>query len=429
MLTKIYIETYGCSYNQASTEIMEGLLLTHNYSLVEFIEDCQLIIINTCIVKTNTEARILNRIEKFSKQFPAKRLLITGCMPEVLSEKILKIAPASNLLGPHYITNIVQVVQSIAQGSQVIQIGKRKEPKLCLPRNTQNPVVAKIQIAQGCLNQCTYCITKYAMGNLYSYSENDIINEIAQDLKKGAREIWLTAQDTGCYGFDSNSNLLLLLKKIIQLPSEFRVRIGMMNPNSFLKIEDSLLEIIPHPKIYNFLHVPLQSGNDEILRKMNRGYSSLELLNSLLKFRKMLPDLTLALDVIVGFPTETNTQFEDTIQFIQKVQPDIVNISKFGARPKTMAAHMKPVPTKIVKKRSTYLFQICNEIALHRNTKYIEQSNAQCVLTVSVGRKGGVFARTPNYKPVILPETCKLGQFYKITLTEAYHTYLKGILH
>ena len=428
MTSKIYMETFGCSFNQASSEIMQGILSDNNYQLVTSIEESNLIILNSCIVKTNTEARILNRIKEYSKNFPQKNLLVTGCMPEVLSERILQINPKVSMLGPHYITDILKAVQSTLQGKPFVQKGKRKEPKLCLPRKIQNSIIAKVQIAQGCLNNCTYCITKHAMGNLYSYPLEQILEEIKINLKKGCKEIWLTAQDTGCYGADLSADLPKLLKQVIQIPSKFRVRVGMMNPTSFMKIYEQLIPIYSHPKIYKFIHVPIQSGNDEILKKMNRQYTSSEIQRILATFRKAIPTLALSIDIIVGFPSETDNQFEDTLSFIRQIHPDIVNISKFGARPKTLAAQMKPLPTKIIKARSKRSAQICDTIAKTQNMNYKENYSFQQVLTISYGKKSGIIARTNNYKPVILEKNCELGKFYNVKLVEAHKNYLYGVL-
>ncbi|NVM55162.1 MAG: tRNA (N(6)-L-threonylcarbamoyladenosine(37)-C(2))-methylthiotransferase [Candidatus Helarchaeota archaeon] len=429
MNCKIYMETFGCSFNQASSEIMQGIFLSDkNYQLVPSVEDSTIIILNSCIVKTNTEARITNKIKKYTKNYPNKGLLITGCMSEVFSEQLLQINPKISMLGPHFITDVLKAIQSITQGKQYIQIGKRKESKLCLPRRIQNPIIAKLQIAQGCLNNCSYCITKHAMGNLYSYSMEHILEEIKIDLNKGCKEIWLSAQDTGCYGFDLNTSLPELLEKIIQISSDFRIRVGMMNPKSLMDIYEPLIQIYSRPKIYKFIHVPIQSGNDEILKKMNRQYAISEIQNLLVKFRRHIPDLSLSIDVIVGFPSETNDQFEDTVSFVKQIHPDIVNISKFGARLGTPAARLKPLPTKIVKERSTIISQICNQIARTQNLTYIQKNSEQRVLTTSLGKKGGIIARTNNYKPVILKENCELGKFYDVKLLNASRNHLNGIL-
>ncbi len=427
MNLKIYLETFGCSYNQASSEILQGILLDNKYPLVDNIQDCDLIILNTCIVKTNTEAHILHLIKTYSKNYQNKGLIITGCMPEVLSEKILEINPKISMVGPHYTTEILKAVSAIAENKSFIQIGKRKESKLCLPRKIQDPIIGKIQIAQGCRNNCAYCITKHAMGSLYSYPKNDILQEIQIALNKGCKEIWLTAQDTGCYGLDSDSSLSELLNEIIQIPSDFKIRVGMMNPTSFKEIFNELVKIYQNNKIYNFIHIPIQSGNNEILKLMNRQYSISEIQDLILKFRTAFPDLALSIDIIVGFPSETDDQFNDTISIVKNIQPDIVNISKFGARPKTLAADMKPLPSKIVKRRSTVLSQICDEIARSQNQIYFKNHPKLRALSITYGKKGGVIARTDNYKPVIIENAHELGRFYEIKLVGAFKNYLKGI--
>ncbi|HUX99047.1 MAG TPA: tRNA (N(6)-L-threonylcarbamoyladenosine(37)-C(2))-methylthiotransferase [Candidatus Deferrimicrobium sp.] len=428
MHTNIFMESFGCSFNQASSEIMQGILVENNFQFVEKIEDSDIIILNTCIVKTNTEAKILSKIKKYTINFPKKGLLITGCMPEALSNKVLHINPHLSIIGPHFITDILNAVQNIMQHKQFIQIGKRKEEKLCLPRKFQNPLIAKIQIAQGCSNNCSYCITKQAMGPLHSYSMEKIVEEIKNDLNRGSKEVWITAQDTGCYGFDTNTSLPKLLDSILKIPSNFKTRIGMMNPRSFMDIQEELIPIFSHPNIYKFLHIPLQSGNDEILQKMNRQYTASEIEDLLSKWRKLFSFLSISIDIIVGFPSETEVQFEDTILAVKKIQPDIVNISKFGTRPKTPAAKMKPIPSKVIKKRSTVLSEICNKIALSQNRNYIRENAIQRVLSITPGKKGGIIARTDSYKPVLLEDICDLGRFYDVKLVGAARNYLMGVV-
>ncbi len=427
MHSKIYLETFGCSFNQASSEIMEGILLENDHEIVDTIETSNIILLNTCVVKTNTEARILHKIKTYTKSFPSKSLLIAGCMPEVISEKLLTMNSGINLLGPHFITNVAKAIHSIAEGKQYLQIGKRNESKLNLPRRAQSPVIGKIQIAQGCLNNCAYCITKHAMGNLYSYPSAEILKEIKSDLETGFREFWLTAQDTGAYGFDSSTSLPALLDQIVHIPFDFRIRIGMMNPSSLKQIYVPLIHSYSNPKIYKFLHVPIQSGNDQILEKMNRTYKISEVHKILTAIRTKIPEISISIDIIVGFPSETDEQFQDTISVVKEIQPDIVNISKFGARPHTVAAQMKPLPTKVVKARSTLISKICHEISRKKNNRYLETSPVQRVLTIASGKSGGTIARTTNYKPVILEGNCKLGAFYDVKLVDASKNHLRAI--
>ena len=424
---KIYLETFGCSFNQASSEIMQGILQS-KYQLIPSIQDADIIILNTCIVKTNTEAKILGKIKSYSETFPDKGLLVAGCMPEAMSEKIQRINPKISMIGPHFVTEVMSAVDAIAEHKQFIQLGKRKEIKVGMPRKFQNPLIAIIQIAQGCLNACSYCITKQAMGTLQSYPLDRLLEEAKLYLNKGCKEIWLTAQDTGCYGLDLNSSLPLLLEQLIQLPYEFKVRVGMMNPRNFLPLTEPLLEVFGNPKLYKFLHIPIQSGNDEILVKMNRQYRIAEVANHLSIWKQKFPDLTISIDIIVGYPSETAPQFEDTIAMVKRLQPDIVNISKFGARPKTPAAQLKPLPSHIIKERSTILSMLCDEITRAQNLRYMQRNPITRVLAISKGKKGGIEAHTDNYKPVILKEDCELGKFYNVKLVEASQNYLNGVL-
>lgn len=424
---KIFIETFGCSFNQASSEIIEGIL-QDKYQIISSIQDADIIILNTCIVKTNTEAKILGKIKSYSEIFPDKGLLVAGCMPEAMSERILHINPKISMIGPHFVTDVMRAIDAIAEHNQFIQLGKRRELKVGMPRKFQNPLIAIIQIAQGCLNNCSYCITKQAMGILQSYPIDRLLEEMKLHLNKGCKEIWLTAQDTGCYGLDSNSSLPLLLEKLIQLPYEFKVRVGMMNPRNFLSLKEPLLEIFSDPKIYKFLHIPIQSGNDEILMKMNRQYRIADVETLLSIWKQKFPNLAISIDIIVGYPSETTQQFEDTVNMVKKLQPDIVNISKFGARPKTRAAQLKPLPSHLIKERSTILSKICNEIAHARNLRYMLRNPTLRVLAISKGKKGGIEAHTDNYKPVILKENCELGNFYNVKLIQASQNYLYGVL-
>jgi tRNA A37 methylthiotransferase MiaB len=158
---------------------------------------------------------------------------------------------------------------------------------------------------------------------------------------------------------------------------------------------------------------------------MNRQYTIAEIQNVLAKWRQEL-NIALSIDIIVGFPSETAEQFEDTISIVKQIQPDIVNISKFGARPKTRAAEMKPLPTQVIKERSTTLSELCDEIAQNQNVNYVKTYATQRVLTISRGKKSGVIARTPHYKPVILKEECELGKFYNVQLISAAQNYLRG---
>ncbi len=424
---KVFLESYGCSYNTASSEVILGLISKENFEIVSDIKDASLIILNTCIVKSQTESRITHRIKFLEKEYPNKKLIITGCMPEVYPEKIEQIAPKASMIGPHYVTSFVEIVKKIIEGNRITAIGKRSDPKLCLSRVRRNPVIGIIPIAQGCSSNCSYCIVKPVMGPLISFPKEMILKEVKRSLTEGCKEIWLTAQDTSSYGLDINDSLPSLLNEIVSFENEFKIRVGMMNPSvAFLFLED-LVESYKNPKIYKFLHLPVQSGNDRILKLMNRKYAPEQFEEIISRFRKSFPEISISTDIIVGFPGETEEEFKDSVQLIKKTKPDIVNISKFGPRQKTKAAKMKQLPSHIIKERSKRLAKICREISIKKNKQWIGKQHV--ILISEKGKKGGWKGRNFAYKPVIVKTNRNLlGKFVNVSIIDAKQTYLIGNL-
>jgi MiaB-like tRNA modifying enzyme len=337
---------------------------------------------------------------------------------------VKEIAPNASLIGPYHVTEAPKVVEETLKGNVIEKLGKRKEIKLLLPKRRER-VIDTINICCGCENFCSYCITKFARGNLFSYPKEDIVKEVKLAVKGGCKEIRLTGQDCGVYGKDLNYRLPDLLEEVCKIPGFFRIRVGMMGPSAILEILDDLVTVFKHEKIYKFLHVPVQSGNDEILQKMNRNYTVRDFERIIEKFRKEIPEITISTDIIVGFPHENEKQFEDSLQLVKRIRPSIVNISRFMPRPKTLAAKMAQLPGSTIKKRSRILTELCAKQALAINVEY--EGKEIEVLVTHKGWKGGLIGRTPNYKPVVL-KGVKLGDYVKVKIVRAYETYLEGIL-
>lgn len=231
-MTSIYIETYGCSLNQSDSEVMAGLLKEKGFfEITDNIEEADVIIINTCIVKKPTENKFYNRLKELEKLYPYKKKVITGCIPQADSSKIKKYP----LIGTYQLSHIVEVVEEAINDNVIHLIKKEENIRLNLPKIRRNPVIGIVPILSGCLGKCSYCIVPRARGKLKSYSPEEIIDEISEAVKNGCKEIWLTSQDNGAYGKDLGINLIKLLKKIIELPYEFKLRIGMLNPNHILE--------------------------------------------------------------------------------------------------------------------------------------------------------------------------------------------------
>ncbi len=408
---KVYVESYGCTANQGDTSIMEGILLERGHILVESVDDADVVLINTCTVIDTTQQRMMHRIRNLRKS--RKPLVVAGCMASAQREVVKKIAPDAMLLAPrraHFIADMIE--------------GKRtciESPKVGVPRNAG--IHLNVPIAEGCPYCCSYCITKRARGNLTSYPLEGLVNDIADGVRKGSREIRLTAQDTASYGRDMERTLGELLEKVTSLEGNFRVRIGMMHPRSAHDILDELLDAYGNEKIYKFLHLPLQSASPHILRAMRRGYDIEMFMEVVEAFRNRFPDLVFATDIIVAFPGESEKDFLASVEVIKELQPDVVNITRFSPRPHTDAWHMGRVPTHIAKERSRILSRVADEIAIEKNRGYIGSTTRALILDT---RNGFSVGRTDSYKSVFV-KGGKPGAFVTVRVVDAAPTHLHAI--
>lgn len=348
-MVKIYIKFYGCQANLDDGSIIKGILAENNYEFTNNVKGADIAIIGTCVVKPTTANKIINQLKAVYSL--NKRLIIAGCMPESETKLCKKLFPKASLINTYNITNILDSINK-----SVNYLGKRKELKLGLPKFIEKDVVT-IQISSGCNFNCFFCETKLAKGNIQSYPEELIIKEIKYYLDKGIKNFNISSTDNSSYGKDINTNLISLLKKIISINSNFKIRIGMMNPSGIINI-DELIKIYKDKKIMKFLHIPVQSGSNKVLKEMNRNYKVEDFIKIIDKFRKNIKNITISTDIIVGYPTETEKDFNETIKLIKKIRPEVLNISKFGTRPGTLAAKLKPLKSEIVKGRSVKLTKV-----------------------------------------------------------------------
>lgn len=419
----IYIDTYGCTFNQADSEIMAGLLLEKGYRLVDRPEDADAIMINTCYVKLPTEQKVINRLWKLQREFPDKKLIVTGCMVEIDQDKLKKLAPEASWIGPHHIESTPQVVESILKGEKVRLTGSANTNKVCLPKIRSNQFVHTIQICEGCDGFCSYCCTRIARGSLQSYPVELIKNETGKAIGDGCVEIQLTAQDTAAYGKDTGTSLSELIDSVTSINGDYRVRIGMMHPKSVLKNVEELIHSFKSEKVYNFLHLPIQSGSDRVLSDMNRGHTVQEFRDIVSMFLSEIPEMSLATDIIVGYPTETEEDFQDTLSIVKEINPDFLHISKYHHRPGANSAKLKEIDHLTMKERSKRLNGLKTRIALSNNHKLLDKSLK--VLITGKGSKGGFIGRTNSYKTVVVDDAT-VGSFLNVSITKVKETYLMG---
>ncbi|MDW8084325.1 MAG: tRNA (N(6)-L-threonylcarbamoyladenosine(37)-C(2))-methylthiotransferase [Candidatus Caldarchaeum sp.] len=419
MVQRVYAEVYGCSANQADGEIALGLLRSKGYEIVESPSGADYVVLVTCAVKKPTADRMIHRVRKFAGL--GSRLIVAGCMATGETSRVKKAAPEAVLLPPRSITEIPSVIErGVFDGGQI---------KLGLPRLRRNPVVSIVPVSEGCRwSRCSFCIVPNSRPGFESYPVRLIVEEVSRSVNEGCREIWLTSQDMGSYGLESGRNLLPeLIESVNGVDGKFYIRVGMMNPIYLRPILSRLINSFRGEKVFKFLHLPVQSGSDKILAEMRRGHDVKLFQQIVSGFREAFPEMTLATDVIVGYPTETDEDFERTIKLLEEVKPAVVNVSKYFPRPGTPAENLKPLPSATVARRISELNSVLTEIQLKNNSRWVGWCGE--VLVDEVGKKGKMVGRNIAYRPVVFDSDQNLlGKFVEVEVVDAEKTYLHGRL-
>ncbi|MBQ7927821.1 MAG: tRNA (N(6)-L-threonylcarbamoyladenosine(37)-C(2))-methylthiotransferase [Methanobrevibacter sp.] len=420
---KVYIQTYGCTFNKADAQIIAGVLNENDIDIVDSIEEADIVIVNTCYVKLPTENKVTYQIQQLQEKYPDKKVIVSGCMVEIDPEKLDKIGPNISWIGPHQLNKSADIVNATYCGEVMRECGFSKESKVGVPKLTDDSLIHIIQICEGCLGACTFCCTRFARGPLNSYPIVDIVAEARQAIENGACEIQLTAQDTAAFGRDSGEKLSDLIKEVANIEGDFRIRVGMMHPKNILNDVDEIIDAMKHPKVYNFIHLPVQSGSDKVLSEMRRGHTIEQYMDIVSKFKKEIHGLALAVDVIVGYPTETDDDFDLTVELLENIKPSLIHLSKYQHRKGAISSSLPEVPHEVMKKRSKFLSKIKSEITEDENKLLV--GTTQNVLVVEKGSKGGFIGKTDSYIPVIV-DGVSLGSFVEVKITGATATYLKS---
>ncbi|MEK6831491.1 MAG: tRNA (N(6)-L-threonylcarbamoyladenosine(37)-C(2))-methylthiotransferase [Thermoproteota archaeon] len=411
-MAKIFVEAYGCSASFADSEMISGLILNGGHTLAKNSSESDLNIVVTCSVKDSTANKMMHRI----RSLKSKPLVVAGCLPKAEKNTVEKITEKASLLGPNSLGKTLQVIDSTLRGIRYVALEDSDLSKVGLPKVRLNPVVGIVEIASGCMSECTFCQTKLAKGDLTSYRIGDIVRQVETEISEGCKEIWLTSTDNGCYGFDINTDLPTLVKAVSEIPQDFMIRVGMMNPMYMPRIKEELIKSYDSDKVYKFLHIPVQSGSDKILHDMKRGHTVKTVREVIEKAKERFTNFTISTDVIVGFPSETEEDFEKTVDLINEIRPDMVNLSKYSARPGTEAAEWDQIEASEVKKRSKVIFDIINKISLENNQKWIGwKGKVLFDEETNEGIKGRNFA----YKPVVVKEEIKIGQTRIVEIVDA----------
>lgn len=252
-MAKIFVEAYGCSASFADSEMISGLIVNGGHTLAEDSSQADLNILVTCSVKDSTANKMIHRI----KSLKAKPLIVAGCLPKAEKSTVEKISQHASMLGPNSLGKTLQVIDSTLRGIKHVELEDSDISKVGLPKVRLNSVVGIVEIASGCMSECTFCQTKLAKGDLSSYRIGDIVRQVETEISEGCKEIWLTSTDNGCYGLDIDTDLPSLVKAVSEIPEDFMIRVGMMNPMYMPKIKDKLIESYQSDKVYklSLIHI------------------------------------------------------------------------------------------------------------------------------------------------------------------------------
>ncbi len=430
-----YVETYGCQQNEADSEKIRGYLTQSGYAIVQEAEGADVVVMNTCAIREHAEQRVfgnLGALTHTKRRHPEQKIFLCGCMagePKV-SERIKKSYPyVDGVFSTHHLWQLPEILHNVLTG-QKRQFYVADEPGSIsegIPQVRDSKLKAWVSIMYGCNNFCTYCIVPYVRGRERSRQPEDILAECRQVIEAGAKEITLLGQNVNSYGKDLNCGMDFadLLSAIAQIPGEFLIRFMTSHPrDASTKLFDTMAK---HDKIAKQLHLPFQSGSSRVLKAMNRHYDRETYLQKVLYAKSVMPGLVLTSDVIVGFPGETEEEFEETISLIQQVHYDSLFTFIFSPRTGTPAASMEdPTPKEEKSRRFDRLCAVQNDISVGIHEAYIGKT-LRCL--VDGTDKDQLTARTEGGRLVRFAGCPELiGTFQNITVTGATTWSLAGSL-
>ena len=390
-MARYHIETYGCTSNRGETQQIERSLREGGHHPAEEPEEADVAILNTCTVLEKTEQNMLKRAAELDETTPGD-LVITGCMALAQGEEFREAGLDAEVL--HW----DDVPQHVLNG-ECPTVTPDTEPVL-------NGVVGILPIARGCMSDCSYCITKQATGRIDSPPVAENVEKARALVHAGAKEIRITGQDTGVYGWDTNQGESLLpelLDRICDIDGDFRVRVGMANPKGVHGVREELARVFAaNDELYNFLHAPVQSGSDDVLADMRRQHAVEEYVEVVETFDEHLDYWTLSTDFIVGFPTEEPADHEQSMALMRETRPEKINVTRFSKRPGTDADDMKGLGGQTKKDRSKAMSELKMDLV---GEAYEEMVGTEVsVLLTEDGREESLVGYDEAYRQVVIAD-------------------------
>ncbi len=417
---RVYVESFGCSQNQGEGAGIARDLASRGHELARAPSGADVGILVTCGVIGPTESRMVRRWQALAERIP--RVVVTGCLVPLRTELMSGAGRERTTFVPIREQDHLPALLD----SWSTEVALRLPMAATMTAPPPSAVTEEVVIAQGCTSGCTFCFSRLARGRLSSVPIAEVVRRVRDATARGVREVRLTGLDTAAWGEDlvGTERLPDLLRSVARVPGEFRVRVGMMSPQSLEPHRDAYFDALAQAPAYRFLHLPLQSGSDRILDGMRRGYHTDLFRRQVDAARRRLPDLHLATDVIVGFPGETEDDFRSTEELLEVLGPETVNVTRFSARPGTPAARLPPLAPRVAKRRSRSIALLRQRISRTRLERWIGTRARGRVLEHGPG--GSSVARLENYLPVVLATRPPLGSVVELRVDGARSTYLLG---
>lgn len=433
---KLFIETYGCQMNVADSEVVASIMEMDGFELTENITDANAIFVNTCSVRDNAEQKVVQRLKYFqSLKRKNKKLIVgvIGCMAERVKDELITDHGVNIVVGPDAYLDIPNLINTVENGEKAInvELSKTETYKDVLPTRIGASISGFVSIMRGCDKFCTYCIVPYTRGRERSRDLQSILNEIRDLRSKNYKEVTLLGQTVNSYRFTQEDGRVIefpeLLSIIAEMVPDMRIRFTSPHPKD---MTDETLEVIAkYPNICRFIHLPVQSGSNKILKLMNRKYTREWYLDRVAAMRRIIPDVSIGTDIFCGFSDETEEDHLESLSLMSEVKFDMAFMFKYSERPGTVAAKRMPdnVPEEVKIRRLNEIIALQNEVASVSNHNDIGKVFEVLVEGFSKRSKEQLYGRTSQNKVVIFPrEGRHIGEFIRVRILSASSATLIG---
>lgn len=425
---KLFIETYGCQMNVADSEVVASIMQMDGFELTDKITDADAIFVNTCSIRDNAEQKIVQRLKYFqSLKRKNKKLVVgvIGCMAERVKDELIEEHGVNIVVGPDAYLDIPNLIGHVEKGEKAInvELSTTETYQDVLPSRIGNPISGFISIMRGCNNFCSYCIVPYTRGRERSRDVDSILNELRDLQAKNFKEVTLLGQNVNSYRYENGSEVVEfpdLLRIVAEAAPDIRIRFTTSHPKD---MSDRTLEMIAaYPNLCKFIHLPVQSGSNRILKLMNRKYTREWYLDRIAAIKRIIPDASIGTDVFCGFHSETEEEHQETLSLMREVGFDMAFMFKYSERPGTMAAKNLPddISEEVKIRRLNEIIALQNELSNISNQNDIGKEFEVLVEGFSKRSKEQLFGRTSQNKVVIFPRAGRrIGETIKVKINGA----------